>query len=109
MAKKVKKGKTSRKTIQAQGPLEWIYLTSAECASMREIYELLSQETSYEVEYWEEAGVMEISLTEAHIDMEESEEEDVYWVTVSARGYEEAMEAMKQIEELCGGSFEEDR
>ena len=101
------KMKKTNKVSRPKGPLEWIYIQ--EERTMREIYDLLLDGTEYDVEYWEEAQVMEVSIPqEGNLDMEASEEAGVYWVTVSPKGYENTMEAMKIITDLCGGHFEID-
>ncbi len=100
MSKK-KKGKS----IPPKGPLEWIYEIDGD-KGMRDLYREMADGTGYKVEYWEEAGVLEISFAEiGGIDMEQSEEEDVLWVTVSPKDYDGAMAAMKEIEKVCGGKF----
>lgn len=101
--------KKKKGSFQApKGPLEWIYVLE-EGKTMRDLYQALQEKTDYVIEYWEEAGVLEVALEEAgSIDMEQSEEEDVLWVTLPGKGYEKASEAIKEIEKSCGGHFEVD-
>lgn len=99
--KKMYQGKT--------GPLEWIYILE-DGKSMRNMYECLLQETEFVAEYWEDAGVLEVSPGDGgHIDFEQSDEEDVLWVTLSSKEYEYARNAMEKIEEVFGGEFCEDK
>lgn len=91
------------------GPLEWIYIFE-EGKKMRDMYECLLEETEFVAEYWEDAGVLEVSPGEGgHIDLEQSDEEDVLWVTLSSKEYEYARNAMETIEEVFGGEFYEDK
>lgn len=102
--------KKKRGSFQApKGPLEWIYVLE-EGKVMRDLYMVLQEKTEYVIEYWEEAGVLEIAMGEAagSIDMEQSEDVDVLWVTLPTKGYEKAAEAIKEIEKSCGGHFEVD-
>lgn len=111
MAKKTtKKNNNSKmkKSLPPKGPTEWIYEMNAD-KTMRDLYEALRDGLTHAVEYWEDAGVIEIAFEEAGgIDFEQSEEADVLWVTVSPKAYEAAMDTMKEIEKLCGGSFSVD-
>lgn len=101
------KMKKTKKSIPPKGPLEWVYILEGK--TMREIYDVLMDGTEYEVEYWEDAGVIEISLPEeGNLDFECSDEEGVYWVTLSSKGYDNAVEAMEVIRKICGGNFEVD-
>ncbi len=99
---KTKKKEKGRKN---HGPLEWLYITDGH-VNMRGLYELLDPAEEFTAEYWEEAGVLEISReTGGGLDLEKSEEENVYWVTLSPRDYSGSLEVMDRIKELCGGNF----
>ena len=65
-----KDGKTSKKPA-AKMPGEWLYLNKEELP-LRKIYELFNE--AQNAEYWEAAGVLEISLPESGtLDMEDLE------------------------------------
>lgn len=101
------KKKNKKPASVKKGPLEWIYVME-EGLTMRDIYDRL-KETELDVEYWEEAEAMEISFVLAgSMDLEQSEDNDVLWVTLSAKSYDASMEAMKVIVGACGGQFSVD-
>ena len=100
-------------------PGEWLYLNKEEL-SLRKIYELFEEKQT--AEYWEAAGVLEISLPESGtLDMEDlegtlgDEEGDAYLkeneihavaaVTIRPEDYEKAKEVMLYIIEKLGGYF----
>ena len=102
-----KDGKTSKKPA-AKMPGEWLYLNKEELP-LRKIYELFKEEQT--AEYWEAAGVLEISLPESGtLDMEDLEgtlgddEGDAYLLqngihtvfaaTIRPEDYEKAKEIM---------------
>ncbi|MDO4975637.1 MAG: hypothetical protein Q4E53_00090 [Eubacteriales bacterium] len=102
------KKNTKKTATMKKGPLEWIYIMEADL-TMKDIYGRLRNETDFDVEYWEEAEAMEISFPEAgSMDFEQSQDEDVLWVTLSAKSYDASMEAMKTITKVCGGQFSVD-
>ena len=100
-------------------PGEWLYLNKEELP-LRKIYELFNE--AQNAEYWEAAGVLEISLPESGtLDMEDlegtlgDEEGDAYLkeneihavaaVTIRPEDYEKAKEVMLYIIEKLGGYF----
>lgn len=114
-----KNGKTSKKPA-AKMPGEWLYLNKEELLPLRKIYELFNE--AQNAEYWEAAGVLEISLPESGtLDMEDlegtlgDEEGDAYLkeneihtvaaVTIRPEDYEKAKEVMLYIIEKLGGYF----
>ncbi len=115
--------KTSSKPVKKPAapkmPGEWLYLNKEEL-SLRNIYELFKEEET--AEYWEAAGVLEISLPESGtLDMEDlegtlgDEEGDAYLkeneirtvaaVTIRPEDYEKAKTVMLYITEKLGGYF----
>ena len=104
---------------KADVPGEWLYL-APEAVGVRQIADAL--DGTYELEIWQEAGVLEIMYGgEASMDMEEgkihprdqvtaafAEEHDcdrVYLVTFSAEEYEKVLPVMRHILQECGGIF----
>ena len=104
---------------KAYVPGEWLYL-APEAVGVRQIADAL--DGTYELEIWQEAGVLEIMYGgEASMDMEEgkihprdqvtaafAEEHDcdrVYLVTFSAEEYEKVLPVMRHILQECGGIF----
>ncbi len=99
------KTKNKGKDKKDHGPLEWLYIAE-DRNSMRDLYALLDHAEEFTVEYWEEAGVLEVSREAGGgLDLERSEEENVYWVTLSPRDYSGSVAAMEKMKELCGGNF----
>lgn len=100
-------------------PGEWLYLNKEELP-LRKIYELFNE--AQNAEYWEAAGVLEISLPESGtLDMEDLEgtlgddEGDAYLLqngihtvfaaTIRPEDYEKAKEIMIFITKKLGGYF----
>lgn len=115
--------KPVKKPTAPKMPGEWLYLNKEEL-SLRKIYELFEEKQT--AEYWEAAGVLEISLPESGtLDMEDlegtlgDEEGDAYLkeneihtvvaVTIRPEDYEKAKEVMLYIIEKLGGYFCGDR
>lgn len=111
--------KPVKKPTAPKMPGEWLYLNKEEL-SLRKIYELFEEKQT--AEYWEAAGVLEISLPESGtLDMEDlegtlgDEEGDAYLkkneihavaaVTIRSEDYEKAKEVMLYIIEKLGGYF----
>ena len=101
-------------------PAEWLYLFEGEI-KLRQIYELL-KDSPWNVEYWEEAEVLEVELPEAgSVDFEDlegtlgDEESDawlqeqqihtVFAVTIRPDDYELAKKVMEHIVSLVSGYF----
>ena len=109
--------KPVKKPTAPKMPGEWLYLNKEEL-SLRKIYELFNE--AQNAEYWEAAGVLEISLPESGtLDMEDlegtlgDEDGDAYLkeneihtvaaVTIRPEDYEKAKEVMLYIIEKLGG------
>lgn len=131
MADKVKKKKINSKnkitkkseSRKSNIPSNWFYM-SQEAINVADIKKALV-DAGYEMEIWEEAGVLEIVLGEtASMDVEEGESislmfEDEYsqeflkehqvkgafYVTIKPDSYEDAQKAMTVICGKCGGFF----
>ncbi len=121
-SKKLSKAPSSKpvkKSAAPKMPGEWLYLNKEEL-SLRKIYELFEEKQT--AEYWEAAGVLEISLPESGtLDMEDldcelgDEEGDAYLkeneihtvsaVTIRPEDYEKAKTVMLCITEKLGGYF----
>lgn len=120
MKNKSKLQKIQKKKVSVPGvPAEWLYLTQEEI-TLREIYEVLKDDTPWKAEFWEEAAVLEIAVLESgSVDMEELEEMDeylqaymeehhiksVFAVTVVPEYYEKARKVMEKIMAQKGGYF----
>lgn len=101
-----------------QVPSGWLYLSDREL-TLESVREMLHD--AYEMEYWQEVGVLEIQLEESSIDFEEADmsradeitqeylakkgAETVFLVTVSPPDYEAAEAAMKDLSGRLGGFF----
>lgn len=115
-----KKNETKKSSITSN----WFYM-SQEAISVKEIKTVL-EDTDYEMEIWEEVGVLEIVLGEAaSMDIEAGEEdlefmfedeysreflkknqiETAFYVTIKSDAYEEAKKAMVTICGKLGGFF----
>ena len=118
-SKKVSVSKQDKKLAVLKMPGEWLYLNKEELP-LRKIYELFNEAQT--AEYWEAAGVLEISLPESGtLDMEDLEgtlgddEGDAYLfqngihtvfaATIRPEDYEKAKEIMLFITQKCGGYF----
>ena len=113
-----KKPSVKKAPVKKQGPkvpAEWLYLFEGEI-KLRQIYELL-KDSPWNVEYWEEAEVLEVELPEAgSVDFEDlegtlgDEESDawlqeqqihtVFAVTIRPDDYELAKKVMEHIVSL---------
>lgn len=118
-----KKPSVKKAPVKKQGPkvpAEWLYLFEGEI-KLRQIYELL-KDSPWNVEYWEEAEVLEVELPEAgSVDFEDlegtlgDEESDawlqeqqihtVFAVTIRPDDYELAKKVMEHIASLVDGYF----
>lgn len=118
-----KKPSVKKAPVKKQGPkvpAEWLYLFEGEI-KLRQIYELL-KDSPWNVEYWEEAEVLEVELPEAgSVDFEDlegtlgDEESDawlqeqqihtVFAVTIRPDDYELAKKVMEHIVSLVDGDF----
>ena len=118
-----KKPSVKKAPVKKQGPkvpAEWLYLFEGEI-KLRQIYELL-KDSPWNVEYWEEAEVLEVELPEAgSVDFEDlegtlgDEESDawlqeqqihtVFAVTIRPDDYELAKKVMEHIVSLGSGYF----
>lgn len=113
--KKQNNGKTAKATV----PGEWLYLAKAK-VSVREIADALPE--TYEIEIWEEAGVLEIMIREGvsvdieHVKIHPKDEltcrfvgemgyEEVFLVTFAPEEYDCVKKLMQQIMSACGGMF----
>lgn len=118
-SKKVSVSKQAKKLAVLKMPGEWLYLNKEELP-LRKIYELFNE--AQNAEYWEAAGVLEISLPESGtLDMEDLEgtlgddEGDAYLLqngihtvfaaTIRPEDYEKAKEIMLFITKKLGGYF----
>ena len=100
--------KPVKKPTAPKMPGEWLYLNKEEL-SLRKIYELFEEKQT--AEYWEAAGVLEISLPESgtleegDAYLKENEIHTVAAVTIRPEDYEKAKEVMLYIIEKLGGYF----
>lgn len=108
-------------------PGEWLYFAPAN-VTVRSIYDVLTDENgesgtdSYEVEIWEDAGVLEVGLNDgASLDIEQAKIppkdeitaafakehgcENVFLVTLKPEEFETAKKAMNKIAASLGGLF----
>lgn len=113
--KKQENAKTKKSAI----PGEWLYLGKEGC-TVRRIADTLDKD--YELEIWEDAGVLEIILTQEvsmdveHVRIHPKDEitrtfvekegyEEVFLVTFASEEYEKAKCVMHKVMEKCGGMF----
>lgn len=102
-------------------PGEWLYMSTKEL-NVQDIRRAFDTENGYDIELWEEAGVLEIGWGEKNsFDMEAAEihpkdeitsafanerkVKGVFLVTFKAEEYEEAKKIMRIICDACGGFF----
>lgn len=118
MAKKQTKQTKQNQTERVTVPGEWLYV-APEGMNVRRITEALPAQ---EIEVWEDAGVLEITLSEKqsvdieHVRIHPKDEitrafveehgcKEVFLVTFSSEIYEQAAVIMREILEKCGGLF----
>ena len=115
------------KKEKSTAPGEWLYFAPAN-VTVRSIYDVLTDENgelgtdSYEVEIWEDAGVLEVGLNDgASLDIEQAKIppkdeitaafakkhgcENVFLVTLKPEEFETAKKAMNKIAASLGGLF----
>ncbi len=102
-------------------PGEWLYMSENEL-TVRDLMEVFVGNDVYEIEIWEEAGVLEIGMKDGNsVDIEAAKihEKDeitaafaaknhvktVFLVTFKPEAYEEAKDVMKKIIAKTGGFF----
>ena len=125
MKRQSKPEKIKKEKSTASG--EWLYFAPAN-VTVRSIYEALTDENgesgtdSYEVEIWEDAGVLEVGLNDgATLDIEQAKIppkdeitaafakqhgcENVFLVTLKPEEFETAKKAMNKIVASLGGLF----
>ena len=107
------------KKEKSTAPGEWLYFAPAN-VTVRSIYEVLTDD--YEVEIWEDAGVLEVGLSDgATLDIEQTEIpakdeitaafakehgcECVFLVTIKPEEFDIAKNAMQKIVASLGGLF----
>lgn len=113
------KNKKNVTAMKSTIPGEWLYLGKEGC-TVRRIANAI--EKDYELEIWEDAGVLEIILAEEvsvdveHVKIHPKDEmtrtfvekegfEEVFLVTFAPEQYEKAEPVMRQIMDACGGMF----
>ena len=105
---KLKKVRQKQAGITPGVSKEWLYLPE-EARKLREIYEVFEEDAEIRAEIWEEAGVVELMPADGKsMDIERTEEPDVFWVTIVPESFAEAEKMMKKIVAALGGSFCED-
>ena len=102
-------------------PGEWLYMCPKEL-NVLEIRQSFGADSNYDIEVWDEAGVLEISMAEkSSFDMEATEihskdeitkafanergVKSVFLVTFQTEDYDEAEKIMQIICDACGGFF----
>ena len=69
-SKKKSVGKAKKASEVIKVPGDWLYMTPQEIG-VRQIYEAFGEQDGYELEIWEDAGVLEIGMSEgASVDIE---------------------------------------
>ena len=113
-SKKKSVGKAKKASEVIKVPGDWLYMTPQEIG-VRQIYEAFGEQDGYELEIWEDAGVLEIGMSEgASVDIEtaqihpkdeltasfaaEHQVKTVFLVTFKPETYEEAKRS-------CAGSW----
>lgn len=112
-------GKKAQNTAKVPG--DWLYMTPQEIG-VRQIYEAFDEQYGYELEIWEDAGVLEVGMADgASVDIEtaqihpkdeitasfatEHQVKSVFLVTFKPETYEEAKNVMRKIIGKTGGFF----
>lgn len=120
-SKKRSDGKAQKAPGVKKVPGDWLYMTPQEIG-VRQIYEAFEEQDGYELEIWEDAGVLEIGMSDgASVDIEtaqihpkdgvtasfaaEHQVKTVFLVTFKPETYEEAKLVMRKIMEKTGGFF----
>lgn len=115
----MKKQNNNKEMKNLQVPGDWLYFVSKEIR-VRDIYESIG--AIYEMEIWEDAGVLEINMAEgSSLDIEEASIHPkdeltaafakehgcayVFLVTFKPEEYEAARSVMETIKEHLGGFF----
>ena len=62
-SKKKSVGKAKKASEVIKVPGDWLYMTPQEIG-VRQIYEAFGEQDGYELEIWEDAGVLEIGMSE---------------------------------------------
>lgn len=120
MRNKTKLAKIKKKSM-SQCPKDWLYMCPKE-VELKTLKEML--EEKYSIEYWEEAGVLEVELEAEEassvdfeaVDMRRADEvtetymkeqgiQTVFLVSIRPEDYEAAKKVMKQIISAEGGFF----
>ena len=69
-SKKKSVGKAKKASEVIKVPGDWLYMTPQEIG-VRQIYEAFGEQDGYELEIWEDAGVLEIGMSDgASVDIE---------------------------------------
>ena len=69
-SKKKSVGKAKKASEVIKVPGDWLYMTPQEIG-VRQIYEAFEEQDGYELEIWEDAGVLEIGMSDgASVDIE---------------------------------------
>ena len=69
-SKKKSVGKAKKASEVIKVPGDWLYMTPQEIG-VRQIYEVFGEQDGYELEIWEDAGVLEIGMSDgASVDIE---------------------------------------
>ena len=120
-SKKKSDGKVQKAPGVKKVPADWLYMTPQEIG-VRQIYEAFEEQDGYELEIWEDAGVLEIGMSDgASVDIEtaqihpkdevtasfaaEHQVKTVFLVTFKPETYEEVKRVMRKIMEKTGGFF----
>ena len=99
-SKKKSVGKAKKASEVIKVPGDWLYMTPQEIG-VRQIYEVFGEQDGYELEIWEDAGVLEIGMS----DGAEHQVKTVFLVTFKPETYEEAKKVMRRIMDKTGGFF----
>lgn len=100
---------------------DWIYMTPQE-VDLRQIKEALDAKEKYDIEIWDEAGVLEVGMPDGNsFDIEEAKihpkdeitaafaakhhVKQVFLATFCPESFEEAEQVMQAILAACGGFF----
>ena len=120
-SKKKSVGKAKKASEVIKVPGDWLYMTPQEIG-VRQIYEAFGEQDGYELEIWEDAGVLEILLKEkSSMDVEMAsihpkdtitqqfanahQVKTVFLVTFQPDDYEDAERVMKTVTGKLGGFF----
>ena len=105
-SKKKSVGKAKKASEVIKVPGDWLYMTPQEIG-VRQIYEAFEEQDGYELEIWEDAGVLEIGMSDgASVDIETAQihpKDEVYGFFCSrTSGENTSLSGGRMETKVCG-------